>query len=107
MSSPPCPELPIHIALSPAANGLALLPRAPGVLVLLDENSAVVSLTTTANLQLSAATKLQAPASSQGGQRHPDYRAITRAIRALPVGSAFEADWAYLQLARGLLPQTY
>lgn len=36
--------------------------------------------------------------------RRVDYHTATRIVKALPVASAFEADWAYLQLARQLVP---
>jgi SAM-dependent methyltransferase len=48
-----------------------------------------------------------ADADDAGPSRRIDYRAVTRTVLATTVGSAFEADWAYLQLARTRLPATY
>ncbi|UCD73895.1 MAG: hypothetical protein JSV91_08855 [Phycisphaerales bacterium] len=39
--------------------------------------------------------------------RRVDYRSITRTVLAMTVGSAFEGEWAYLQLARRSMPASY
>ena len=106
----PCPEFTITVELpadSTATIELAELPAKSGVLAIEDASGHTVALSATANLRRTALTKLQPPAADSKPTRQIDYRAIARRLRGLRVGSAFEADWAWLQHARLRMPQTY
>jgi len=103
----PVPHLSIRLDLADSsASDFGSLPARPGVFILEDEAGAALALMTTANLRRAAVSKLQ-PASERASSRRIDYRKVTRRLCACTVGSAFEADWAYLQLARSCLPSTY
>lgn len=83
------------------------VPAKPGVFLLQDEQRCVLALASTANLRRLITSRLAVPDEASGPSRRVNYRAVTRTILATTVGSAFEADWAYLQLARIHLPKTY
>jgi DNA polymerase-3 subunit epsilon len=106
----PCPRLSIDGTL-PAATDSAVgdleLPSAAGVYLLEDETGRAVVLATTANLRRAVRAKLAAPATDPASSRRADLASVTRRVRAVTVGSSFEADWAWLQLARQHLPQSY
>lgn len=101
------PELSIEVAV-PAdlaqSPDLTMLPTRSGVFVFEDETGGTLALATTANLRRMVATRLEPIAADEGPTRRIDYRGLTRMIRAEPVGGGFEADWAYLQLARTRVP---
>jgi excinuclease UvrABC nuclease subunit len=80
------------------------LSSGPGVFVLEDERGGTLALATTANLRRAVAARLEPIDAAEGPTRRIDYRQLARTVRAVPVGSAFEADWAYLQLARERSP---
>jgi excinuclease UvrABC nuclease subunit len=83
------------------------LPAKPGVLVIEAADGSTLSLLTTADLRRAAVARLGPPARDTPPSPRPDLRGIARNLRAVTVGSAFEADWAYLQLARSRLPDSY
>ena len=85
---------------------LADLPAKPAMYCFEDENRGTLLLATTSNLRRSAAEKLQIGNPSPLARRF-NYSGLTRRLSAVPVGSQFEADWAYLQWARRLLSQSY
>lgn len=106
-TSLPAPILSIEVALSmdvAQSPDLKALPTRPGVFVFEDETGGTLALATTANLRRMVATRLAPIAADEGATRRIDYRGHTRLIRAVPVGGGFEADWAYLQLARTRIP---
>jgi hypothetical protein len=106
----PAPDLDLSIEISadPAMPlSLASLPAKPGVFAIEDGAGRTLSLATTANLRRMVASRLQPQDHSEPRSRRTNYRDLARAVRATVVGSTFEADWAYLQLARSRLPQTY
>jgi hypothetical protein len=106
-----CPPLSLAVELSSAgatdAAALRVLPARPGVLALEDHDGRTLSLITTADVRRAAMSKVGPIAADQPRSPRADLRGIARTARALTVGSAFEADWACLQLARIRLPQTY
>ncbi len=95
-------DLPHSVGVAP---DLIALPSRPGVFVLEDADGRTIVISATADLRRQVRARLSAP--SGGPSRRPDYRAIARTVRATTVGSAFEADWVYLELARARLPHTY
>jgi len=109
-SSLPCPHLTIGVDV-PADQAvqadLAVLPAKPGVFTFEDSGGGTLALATTSNLRRTIASRLRSPDAHAGRTRRVDYRSLVRTVLAVPVGSAFEADWAYLQLARIRLPNTY
>lgn len=100
----------IDLPADPAeALDLGALPAKPGVFVFENESGETLALAVTANLRRMVHSKLE-PIESAGGRgrtRRVPYRTLVRTVRAASVGSAFEADWTYLQLARMRLPSTY
>lgn len=108
-SAPPCPPLTVTIDLTDDRDApleLRALPTQPGVFVLEDAQHRPIQVATAGNLRRLVRSRLSAPA-DQDRRRAPDVRSIARRVRALPVGGRFEADWAYLQWVRRLLPATY
>src|SRR5687767_8115173 len=83
------------------------LPAKPGLFVFEDCNGGTLALATTANMRRTVTAKLHPVATTAGSSRRVEYRGLARTILATTVGSAFEADWAYLQFARMRLPATY
>lgn len=67
-----------------------------------DETGATLALTITADVRRAVRTRLTEPNPRRGVDPH-----MVRVIRAITVGSAFEAEWVYLQLARKRLPHSY
>ena len=106
----PCPDLSIELSV-PADRGETIdflaLPARPGVFAFEDEDGSTLALAITRNLRRLIRSKLESDPQSDGPSRRIDYRAITRRVRAMTVGSCFEAEWAYLQLARSRTPSTY
>jgi hypothetical protein len=103
----PAPPLSIEIAVPAGIEQsptLTALPTGPGVFVFEDETGSTLALATTANLRRMVATRLEPVDANDGPTRRIHYRRLTRTIRAVPVGSSFEADWAYLQFARERVP---
>ena len=106
----PCPPLPIRLSLpeDPEAEpDLKALPAKPGVFALEDRDGSTLALAITANLRRMVRARLERPADESRPSRRIDYRAVARTVAATTIGSAFEADWAYLQLARKRLPSTF
>lgn len=90
--------------LAPYAQQLidpSAVPTKPGVFVIENEAGVTLALAATANLRRTLKTRLnEAPESA------PQW-AQASVVRAVTVGSAFEADWVFLQLARMRLPASY
>ena len=84
----------------------AILPKRPGVFVFEDERGGTIAMASTANLRRMIRDRLAPPDTEDGPKRRIDYRNLVATIRALTVGSAFEADWAYLQHARQRTPNS-
>jgi excinuclease UvrABC nuclease subunit len=106
----PCPPLPIRLALPSAPEekaDLRSLPARPGVFALEDERGGTLALGITADVRRLVRARLAPPDEDAGPSRRIDFRGLARMVAATTVGSAFEADWAYLQLARERLPHTY
>jgi hypothetical protein len=110
----PCPPLTLDIepsqspGESSAARSIAAkFPAKPGVFSFHDANDQTITIFTTANLRRAIDIRLQPPPGDARVTRSVSYRELTHRIRACTVGSVFEADWAYLQLARKLLPNSY
>jgi excinuclease UvrABC nuclease subunit len=107
----PCPPPSIQFDLpvgSPTLADLAPLPAKPGVLAIENQSGQTVFLAVTANLRQHAAAKLGL--FQVGPRSSPRIRIdlnLVRRIAAVRVGSRFEGDWTYLQLARQRLPLTY
>ena len=110
-TSLPCPALPLEAVLPAdreAEADLSALPTRPGVFSFEDEDGGSIALAVTANLRRLVRSRLSARSDEEGASgRRIDYRAVVRRVRAVTVGSPFEADWAYLQLARQRMPETY
>jgi excinuclease ABC subunit C len=106
----PCPPLPIRLSLPAdpdAEPDLKALPPRPGVFALEDCDGATLALAITANVRRMVRARLERPTDESRPSRRIDYRAVARTVAATTIGSAFEADWAYLQLARRRLPATF
>jgi len=106
----PCPPMTLEVALPidpQAPLNLHPLPARPGVFALENDTGATITLAVTANLRRLVKTRLTPQTETRKQTRNIDYRSLTRSVRAVTVGSSFEADWAYLQLARQRLPHTY
>jgi excinuclease UvrABC nuclease subunit len=99
--------LPLTVEL-PADAGLQVdltdLPARPGVFAFENAEGHTLCLATTANVRRLVRERLSPPTQPS---RRVHYRQTTRSIHATTVGSAFEADWVYLQQARMRFPQTY
>ncbi len=110
-SIPPCPPLTLTVDVSSdaAANDAALLamPAKPGVLIIEDESGGTLSLLQSADLRRATRVRLGPLDPDQSRTRRADLRPVAHRVRACTVGSAFEADWATLQLARQYLPHSY
>ncbi|MCP3903297.1 MAG: hypothetical protein GY715_06645 [Planctomycetes bacterium] len=107
---PPCPPLPLRVPVpeDPAqAVDLSALPRAPGLFALEDDRGRTVALAITADVRRMVRERLRPADRDAGPSRRVDYRSVTRCVRAMRIGSGFEGEWAYLQLARHRLPTTY
>jgi len=97
----PVPEDPAQ------AVDVSSLPNAPGLFAFEDDAGATLALAVTANVRRMVRERLRPRDCDAGPSRQIDYRAVTRCVRAMRIGSGFEGDWAYLQLARRRLPTTY
>ncbi len=86
----------------PADTPFRELPAKAGVFLLEDETGATLALTITADVRRAVRTRLTEPNPRRSVDPH-----MVRVIRAITVGSAFEAEWVYLQLARERLPHSY
>ncbi len=106
----PCPDLSIELSV-PADRDKEVdflaLPARPGVFAFEDKDGGTLALAITRNLRRFIRSKLDPEPQSDGPSRKIDYRAIAWRVRAMTVGSCFEAEWAYLQLARSRTPSTY
>jgi DNA polymerase-3 subunit epsilon len=85
---------------------LTALPASPGVFSFEDDRGRTISLAISANVRRLVRSRLATDADG-GASRRVDLRAIAHRVAAMPVGSSFEAEWAYLQLARASLAETY
>ncbi len=106
----PCPDLSIELSVPTDRDkdiDFLTLPARPGVFAFEDEEGGTLALAITRNLRRFIRSKLESDPRSEGSSRRIDYRAIARRVRAMTVGSCFEAEWAYLQLARSRTPSTY
>ena len=77
------------------------VPTKPGVFVIENEAGSTLALAATANLRRTLRTRLNEAQASA-----PQW-AQASVVRAVTVGSAFGADWAFLHLARIRLPASY
>lgn len=106
--NPPCPTFSIDIKLPDDGSeaDLSALPNRPGVFALENANDETICLAVTANLRRLVRSRLAPMETREEGKRsrRVDYRAAARRVKAVSVASSFEADWAYLQLARTLVP---
>lgn len=96
--------LTLQFDLAPDAHRLiepSAVPAKPGVFVIENESGATLALAATANLRRTLKTRLD-----DSDESTPHW-AQARNVRAVTVGSAFEADWVFLQLARIRLPASY
>ena len=110
LPSLPCPPLTIRVDVPADLSAdvdVSALPAKPGVFVIEESGGGALALATTANLRRMITSRLQVLDAKAGPTRRVNYRAVARTILAVPVGSSFEADWAYLQLARQRMPHTY
>ncbi len=102
------PTLPIDHRWDDAARAddvAKQLPAAAGVMLLLDAQDRPVTLVATADLRRAARQRLTQPdPQDDAARKRADLRAIVRRVRATTAGSAFEADWIYLQHARRVAP---
>lgn len=106
----PCPPWHIDVALSGRLideRELADLPAAPAVFSLEDGQSRTILLASTANLRQLARARLGPDADDAQPSRKADLRPLVRRILAMRVSSAFESDWACLQMARLHAPGSY
>jgi len=107
----PFPPLSIQLDLPErplTQTDLSSLPSKPGVLAIENKAGQTIFLAATSNLRKHAAAKLGL--NELDATPSPRIRIDSRLARrlvAVRVGSRFEADWAYLQLARRRLPLTY
>lgn len=85
--------------LDDEAWGWSGLPVSAGVVALEDGDGRTVLIATTGNIRSWAQRRFQVP---ESGQRSPraELRGVVRVVRACEAGSRFEADLAYLALAR-------
>lgn len=99
----------IDVSSAAGANSQALLalPAKPGVLIIEDETGSTLALLQTADLRRAARGRLGPLDPEHARSRQADLRPIARRVLACTVGSAFESDWATLQLARLRLPHAY
>ena len=106
-SEPPVlctPPFTLQFDLSPEAQWSidpSTVPTKPGVFVIENEVGVTLALTATANLRRTFKARL-----NESQESAPQW-AQARVVRAVTVGSAFEADWVFLQLARIRLPASY
>lgn len=106
----PCPPLTIELAIPADRDGAVdylAMPDRPGVFAFEDDDGGTLALAITQSLRRLIRSKLETEPRADGPSRKIDYRAIVRKVRAMTVGSRFEAEWAYLQLARSRIPTTY
>lgn len=105
----PCPPLDIVIDVHAGAGDVDLdaLPSRAGILVMEGECATTLALLRTGNLRRAAMNRLGPASLDSPRSRREDLRGYVRRVLATTVGSAFEADWAFLQLARHRLPGTY
>lgn len=104
---PPSPpwHVTIEVSADPGATiDFAAIPRRPGVFVFENETGETLAIARTADLRRMIRDRLSLADDNAGPTRRIDYRRLVRRVRALTVGSAFEADWAYLQHARQRTP---
>jgi hypothetical protein len=104
-------SLPLPIDLPVPADAAApidwsVLPRRAGVFALEDDHGRTLGLSVASDLRRLVRRRLE-PAGARQPSRRIAYREVTRRVRATTVGSAFEADWAFLHLARRRLPAVY
>lgn len=106
----PTPPLEVSLDVPPPDSGgeidFLALPTQPGVFLFENEAGGCLTLAITSDLRRLIRARLE-PGGNDRPTRRINFRHLTRRIRAITVGSAFEADWAYLQLARQHLPTTY
>jgi hypothetical protein len=101
------PPLPISLLINEETNW-SVLPASPGVAMLCGADFAstqtAVQISATGDVREFCRARLD-PAAELGPRA--DLRPVTSVVHAAPVGSAFEADWLTLELARAHLPKTY
>jgi excinuclease UvrABC nuclease subunit len=98
-SAPPGVEITIAAG---EASGLAALPAGPGVFTISGADGGVIALAATANVRRLAKARVEA---LRSGSDHPAQQPLV--ISATGAGSAFEADWIWLQTARRVAPHSY
>lgn len=81
------------------------LPSGPGV-VCFESGERTVLIATSADARALAQRKL-GPGGKAAGPGEADLRPITARVGVVAVGSAFEADWVFLGLARERLPEVH
>lgn len=87
-----------------SAVDLSALPNGPGVFAFENEAGQTMSLAVAANVRRLVRRRLTPVEREDGPTRRVDFSKLARRVAAAPVGSTFEADWAYLQLARQRVP---
>jgi SAM-dependent methyltransferase len=98
----------MHVpALSDGEPRWESLPAGPAVLELLGPHGHSTLLATTADARAWAKARLAVPIGEQASARRTDHRAVTSRVLAHAVGSAFEAECIYLDLARIRMPGVY
>ncbi len=83
------------------------IPARRAVCLLADAEGRPVQLLCVANMRRSVERRLGSAEAGTGASRRVDYRALIRQLHWREVGSAFEGDIVYLELARELFPRTY
>ena len=109
--SPLSPWFDHAVGFDPAADGaadaIAATPAKWVVYLLADADDRPVQLLCVRNLRYSLKRRLGGDGDAPGTSRRVDYRALVRRVHWRRVDSAFEADVAYHEAARGLFPRTY
>ena len=97
------------VSFDPAAELEAFLKQVPAkwvVYLLADEQDRPVQLLCVRNLRASLKRRLGGE-ETIGLSKRVNYRELVRRVHWRRVDSAFEADWAYLEAAREIFPETY
>ena len=103
------PELTDQIEVGPGIDiesWRLAVPAKPACYLLESGDGEPVLLATVANLRAALVRRL-AGSEEDGASKRVDYRALVRRVRWRPVAGRFEANWAYMENARRLLPRRY
>ncbi len=83
------------------------IPGGAGCYLLADAEDRPILLATAAGMRQVIVNRLTGAGEDDGPTRRTDYRAVVRRIRWRRTFSRFEADWTFLENARGLYPDQY